>query len=390
MDSVKQLTGKNKREYEQAACRIINDADVNSFENLVSKEDFLFDFVKQNAAKRLQAACNKDNYKNLISFLNFYSPSYDTFIAQVLSKFGDAEIKEKMFDLLKNGSDNQKAYAAKYFSFVEDERTVDFLKKSAYSDFEPLAFNCAEALSALKERTCIDEAYEKLNSQDDFEVLAAVKFLSAYGEKNALRKIFDIMKKSSVSEFIASEIGYMEPFSNLLDSPDFCEDTLLALNNILQGFGEIISLSNVFSFQLYEVFEKLIFSPPNAKNAIILLMAKNKFNQLTENDEYLFDEDKNTKDEVMAVKELLNCNIDDNLDEFIKSEIDENSAFVYPAVEVVKDLNLIKPLLKANNQTLVLKTAETLKAADKLIPEDKETALEHVSDENIKSIIKAL
>lgn len=389
MDFIKQLTGKNKQDYEHAAAHIIDNADVKTFEELVSKEDFLFDFIKQNAAKRLQQACNENNYKNLLKFLNFYSPSYDTFIAETLAKFGDETIKAKMKNLLNDGTESEKSYAAKYFSFVRDESVIDLLKNYSYTENEALAFNCATALSTLNERTCIDSAYEKLNSEDDFEVLSAVKFLSAYGEKNALEKVFETMKKSSVSEYIASEIGYMESFLNLINT-EHHENTLLAINNILQGLGEIISLSDVFSFQLYEIFEQLIFSEPNAKNAIILLTAKNKFNQLTENDEYLFDEDKNTKDEVKAIKDLLNNNIDDNLDNFIQSEIYEDSDFVFTAIELIKNPEIIRPLLSSKNQTLILKSIEVIKSLNDLSQNDKDTALANVSDENIKQIIQAL
>ena len=389
MDLIKQLTGKNKHEYEQAAAHIINDADVKAFEELISKDDFLFDFIKQNVAKRLQQACNKDNYKTLLYFLDYYSPSYDTFIAETLAKLGDNDIKNKMEELLENGNDSQKSYAAKYFSFVDEQSVIDKLKENSYSGNEYLAYNCAEALSSLKEKTCIDEAYQKLTSNDDFEVLSAVKFLSAYGEKNAIAKIFEAMKKSSVSEYIASEIGYMESFLDLLNSEHY-ENTLLAINNILQGLGEIVPLSNIFTFQLYEIFENLIFSEPNAKNAIILLTAKNKFNQLTENDEYLFDEDKNTKDEVYAIKELLNNNIDEDLDNFIKSEVNENSNFIYPALELVKNAEIVRPLLSGHNQTLILKSVEVIKSLNELTTEDKKTALKNVTDENIKLIIQAL
>lgn len=389
MDLIKQLTGKNKKDYEYAAAHIIDNADEKSFEELVSKDDFLFDFIKQNAAKRLQQACNENNYKNLLKFLDFYSPSYDTFIAETFAKYGGEEIKNKMEDFLKNGSENQKSYASKYFSCVKDENIVEILKKYSYSENEALSYNCATALSSLNERTCVDEAYERLNSNDDFQVLSAVKFLSAYGENNSLEKIFETMKKSSVSEYIASEIGYMESFLNLLNTKHH-ENTLLAINNILQGLGEIIPLCNVFTFQLYEVFEQLIFSEPDSKNAIILLFAKNKFNQLTENDEYLFDEDKSTKDEVNAIKELLNNNIDDNLDDFIKSEINENSEFVLTALELIKNAELVRPLLNSQNQTLILKSIEVLKSLNNLTQEDKLSALTKVTDENIKLIIQAL
>ena len=134
----------------------------------------------------------------------------------------------------------------------------------------------------------------------------------------------------------------------------------------------------------------LIFSEPNAKNAIILLTAKNKFNQLTENDEYLFDEDKNTKDEVNAVKELLNNNLDEDLDNFIQPEINEDSEFVYPALELIKNADIVRPLLLSKNQTLVLKAVEIIKSLNDLTQNDKDTALAQVSNENIKSVIMAL
>ena len=49
-DLIKQLTGKNKQEYEAAACHLVNTADVEMFKALFDKYDFLFDFVKQNVS----------------------------------------------------------------------------------------------------------------------------------------------------------------------------------------------------------------------------------------------------------------------------------------------------------------------------------------------------
>ena len=53
-DLIKKLTGKNKADYEQAASHFVNCADIAMFEELVEKEDFLFDFVKQNVSKGLK------------------------------------------------------------------------------------------------------------------------------------------------------------------------------------------------------------------------------------------------------------------------------------------------------------------------------------------------
>ena len=98
MDLIKQLTGKNPAEYESAAKLLVDNSDVNLFEKLVKQEDFLFDFVKNNVAKRIKNACNKDNYLNLMNFLDYYSPSYDTVIAEVLYEFGGTELLPEMKD----------------------------------------------------------------------------------------------------------------------------------------------------------------------------------------------------------------------------------------------------------------------------------------------------
>ena len=69
MDLIKKLTGKNPSEYEVVAKSLVNNSDVELYEKLVKQDDFLFDFVKENVAKRIQAACNKENYLNLFNFL---------------------------------------------------------------------------------------------------------------------------------------------------------------------------------------------------------------------------------------------------------------------------------------------------------------------------------
>ena len=79
-DLIKQLTGKNKQEYEAAAAHLVNQADEEMFKALVEKDDFLFDFVKQNVADRIANVLNENNYKNLLSFLKYYSPSYEEVI----------------------------------------------------------------------------------------------------------------------------------------------------------------------------------------------------------------------------------------------------------------------------------------------------------------------
>jgi len=117
-----------------------------------------------------------------------------------------------------------------------------------------------------------NNALEKLKSDDEFEKLSAVKFLSAYGNKEVLPEIFMVMRKSAMAENIAGEIPYIENLFELLDK--YYVDALLTLNYIVNGLGEILPLSLVFDFELFEVFERLINHYDDSKSAMVLLNAK--------------------------------------------------------------------------------------------------------------------
>lgn len=395
---VKKLTGKNPQDFEFAAAHIINNSDVKAFSALVEKSDFLFDFIKENVKKRLKKVITHDNYKNLLSFLSLYSIDYEEVIISSLVKYADEDLTDEMLASLENGTNDEKAYAAKYFSYINDTLAIEFLRENAYSDFDSLAINCAEALSAMGDRESYEEAISKIKSDDEFEQLSAVKFLVAYKDKNALGEIFKVLKTSSMPENIACEVQYIQSFIELLDS-SYREDSIYALNQIINGLGEIVSLSQVFDFELYEVIEKLIQGDNYSKKAVFLLNAKLKFDQLTENDEYLFDEDKAVKEEVYAIKDLLNSQPHDFWEtqkkEFV-FELDSQSPFVFSALEIVQEMNLsesfekLNTLLESSNQTLILKTVEVIKSLDQLSQIDKNTVFEKISDENIKAILDSL
>ena len=387
-DLIKKLTGKNKNDYEQAACHLVNTADVEMFKALVEKDDFLFDFVKQNVNERLMAAVTDENYKNIFTLMQIYSPSYEDFIVNTLVKYANEDLTDRMLKLLECGSLDEKIYSAKYFSRIQDPLAIEALRKNAFSDNEFLNINCALALGLFKDKKSFDIALEKLDNPDEFERLSGVKFLSVYGDISAVPAIIAAMKVSSMSENIAGELPFLMDLFQLLDN--YYEDALLVLNNIINGLGEILALSLVLDFELFEVFERLIYKSEDSKAAVVLLNAQEKFNTLTENDEYLFDEDKETKNEVYDIKKQL-CAMDTKkLKEQIYEEIKEDSLFVYTALDFATDLCAIRELLKSNNQTLILKTAEVLKKLNNLDENTRTVALLKVTDTNIKSIIRAL
>lgn len=387
-ENLKKLTGKNKNDYEAVAKHLVDDCDVELFKELVNNDDFLFDFVKNNVAQRIENAVNQNNYQNLVEFLKYYSQSYEDAIVGSLVKYADEDLTDLMLDKFENGCDNEKTYAAKYFAKVQDPLAYEFLRLNSYSDNEFLAQNCAMTLGAWHDEKSFDEAIEKLQNTDDFEKLSAVKFLTAYGDKKAVPKLFEAMKTSTMAENIAGEIPYLVSLYELIKT-DY-ENALLAIIYITNALGEILPLSVVFDFELFEVFEELINNHDDSKVAITLLNARDKFDTLTENDEYLYDEDKNTKNEIFDIKKLLNSAKKKDLEKYINDELREDSPFVFTALDFATDELAIRELLKSNNQTLILKTAEVLKSLGNFDETARTVALLKVTDINIKAIIRAL
>lgn len=385
-ENLKKLTGKFG--FEDVTKHLINDCDTDLFKELVEKDDFLFDFVKQNVAQRISKVINENNYRNLFEFLKYYSPSYEDVIVSSLVKYSDEDLTDLMLEKFENGNDDEKTYCAKYFAYIQDPLAYEYLLSNAYSQNDYLAQNCASTLGSWKDEKSYNDAILKLDSEDDFEKLSAVKFLIAYANKEAVKNIINAMKNSAMSENIAGEIPYLITLFDLLETN--YEDGLLVINNITNALGEILPLSVVFDFELFEVYEKLINNYNDSKSAIVVLNAQEKFNTLTENDEYLFDEDKNTQNEVQDIKKLLNNINQKDLKELINNELNENSPFVYTALDFATDLDVIRELLKSNNQTIILKTAEVLKKLGNLDETAKTVALLKVTDLNIKSIIRAL
>ena len=76
--------------------------------------------------------------------------------------------------------------------------------------------------------------------------------------------------------------------------------------------------------------------------------------------------------------------------QLIKQELREDSPFVYTALDYADDTDAVRELLRCDNQTVILKTAEVLKKLNSLDNTAKTVALLKITDENIKSIIRAL
>lgn len=385
-DKLKKLTGKNPKDFEPVAFDVINIPDVELFKELIDNEDFLFDFIKQNVANRLAKVCNSSNYLNLLQFLKYYSPSYEDVIISNLVKFSDEDLTDKMLAIFEDGTDDEKTYCAKYFSIVQDSLALDFLKENAYSENSSLSANCATALALFGDTESKNEALVKLKSDDEFEKLDGVRFLVSYGDKSVIPAIVDVMKTSSFAENIAGDLLYLTDLFSLYKTNK--TDALFVFNSVINGLGEILGLAQIFDFRLYEFIEMLLKEQTDSEMAVVLANAKDKFNTLTENDEYLFDETKDVKQEVMDIKQLLSSfKVNQSL---INAELKSESLFVFTALEFANNESAIRGLLISANQTVVLKALEMLKQMNSLTKEDKNLALSSVTSEDIKSVIVAI
>ena len=387
-ENLKKLTGKNPKDFEPLAYALINTPDVELFAELVGSDDFLFDFVKQNVANRLSKVCNESNYMNLLALLKYYSPFYEDFIVSNLVKFANEDLTDKLLEIFENGTDEEKTYCAKFFAFVQDPLALEFLQKNAYSENSALSSNCASTLALLGDKTSYKQALEKLNSDDEFTILDGVKFLVSYGDKAVVPEVISAMKKSSMTENIAGELLYLTNLFELYKQNQ--EDGLFVLNSIINGLGEILGLAQIFDFRLYEFLEMLINGHKDSKVAVVLINAVDKFDTLTENDEYLFDETKDTKQEVNDIKKLLSTMNIGELYALVDEELEDGSLFVFSALEFTEDENKVRSLLSSANPTVVLKALEVLKILGVLTNDDKHKALDSVADENLRSVIYAI
>lgn len=402
---IKNLTAKDEQKAQYAAQDIIDNTNTEAFKLLTSKSEFLFDFVKANVCKRLMKAIDKSNYNNLFAFLKLYSPDFVDVIIGSLAKYANEDMTDEMLELLENGSDDEKAYAAKYFSYIPDTIAADLLTEYSFCDNEAIAFNSAKALGAMNIDTAYVKAIDFLQSEDEFTVLKAVKFLVAYENKNAVKPILEAMVDSSMSENIAGEVPYIQSLLELLESDEEKSLVLLCIDNILAGLGEILPLNQIFCFELFEVLSYLIENNKQEKNSqtsVLLLKALSKFEVLTENDEYTFDEDKNTKQEISEIYNLLKTqqeyfwNAQKNL---IKNELDETKLPAYRvinALRIISEFKLshldeeIKSLLKSTNEILLCEAVHALKQIGKLDDIDKNEILVKITDENKKALIQSL
>lgn len=397
---VKKITSKDEKTAVEVITKMINDSDVELFKELLSQSEYLFPFIKENVSKRFEMSLRGSNYQNIFNFLEYYSPDYDRVFASAIKVFGGDAIKPKMLNLIKNGSDAQKTYAARYYEIYPDLFAIRELVSNAFSDNEYLADACAAALGKINEQKSYQTALEKLNGDDDFEALKALNFFVSYIKNPPMEAIFKALERSGMAENFAGKIAYLTPLPSLIkeDLPN----ALTVIDNILNGFGEILPLSEVFNYELYDVIGMLSeFSEEehSSQIATIMLRAYAKFNTICSNDEYTFDEDKNTKDELNEINRLLTSfgeNYWENCEKNIELELSSTKVRSLSALNVIKENNIksaipaiVDMIYESQDETVICEGLSALKQFNSMDFVNKDDIMPYFTNDTLKAIVES-
>lgn len=406
-----ELLGKDKNKAEKAAQHIINTSDIDAWRCLVDNSDYLFSYIKDKAGKFLVNAIVKDNLEKVFPLLNYHSPDWDGCIAQALSKFSDENLNIKVLNLLKAGTEQEKAYAAKYFCFIKYEDAAVTLFEAAKSDYQPLKVNAAQALGELKDQFSYMYFIDNLASMDDWEKIESAQFLANYGNKDALVPMLKSMSESNMAEHIAGEIAGFVNIFEYFENVDY-EIQLLALeafDNILAGIAEIWTLSVLLDFKIYECVEKLIElanknqdGSLSGKYAQLLLKAKSKMILFMENSQYTFDEEKSVLSELEEIFNLLLSEGNEFWDLQVKNVNKElivtDSKRKIAAISVISEIELSSSIpylveILSNNHESEVVICEAVMALSKMRHleniDDINELISRFKDPNIVAIIQS-
>lgn len=131
--------------------------------------------------------------------------------------------------------------------------------------------------------------------------------------------------------------------------------------------------------------------------AVVLLKALLKFETICENDEYTYDEDKNTKAELSQILALLKGESGEFWEEqkeLILNELEEEKERAISAAHLIGELKIdyavddLKKLSQSDDEILICEAVMALKAINALDCVDKSEILSKIKDENKRAIVE--
>lgn len=407
------LLSKDIKVSVSAANAIVNSKDTDAFIKLCEKSEFIFDFLKEKIIKNLCNAVTKENFSNIFEFTKIYSGDFENFIVNSWLKFANEDLTDEVLAIFEDGTKEQMTYAAAYFYHINDPLALEYLEKYAFCDFEPLAQNCALALSKFEDKKLYNEAIHVIqdNNTDDFEKYKYVNFLVSYGDKSALNTLLNYLKNTYSSCFVASNILYLTGFYEL-SKADKLDKALEIFDTILSGYPEEISLETVLDFEIPDFVKYLVSILNTGKDVAgktlenmniapayikrILLKAKYKFNLISREDIYTFDLSKNAKKEIISISEYINS-LNLNFFEGLEEEFSvPNKERILEAFDVVLNFGktnfsekIAETILKTQFEDVISEGTKVLKTFGKLSLLEKDCILDKIKNENLKTLTES-
>ncbi|MBQ8848185.1 MAG: hypothetical protein IJ003_04500 [Candidatus Gastranaerophilales bacterium] len=391
---IKNITSKDLKLSHKTIEALIKQKDSSLFSELCEKSEFIFPFLKERIIKDFVKLITENDLDVVFEFSKIYCSDFEDLIVNSWLKFACEDLTDKILEILNNGTNEQKAYAASYFCHINDSLAIELLNQNAMSDFEPLNNNCAKALSKFGDKDILNKAKDIIvNSNDDFEKISAFNYVISYGGAENIKFVFEHAINNSFETNIIENIlnqNDLEFFKKNFEKSNITK----IFNILINAYPEDITLDTILYYQIYDFIE-LLNSYNNEYSTNLLLLAKERFGEFLENDIYLFDLDKNTKEELKTIKQKLDSyNLKFNKEELNLYNVDIDRFDC--ALDVVKETKvfdcceLLADFVNKNmlEEKFIPKVAEILKDAQKTNLIDK-NSLQNIENINIKALVES-
>lgn len=404
------LISKDKEKSQKAAFEILNKPDIEAWKCLIENSDYLFSFILQKAGEKIARQINNENLEKVFKLFKYYAPVFDDYIVEALLKFRDESLDDEILYLLKEGTPEEKTYAAKYAGKAYLDVASDLLFLNSKEEYSPLKITSAEALGKIKDQNSYEYYLSNLNLEDDWEKLEAAQFLALYGDKNAVISILKSMTNSAMAEHMAGEAANLAKLHEYfyVEDQEIKELALEAYDNILNGISEIWSLGALFDFKIYECVEALINLAKNdtesdffSKYAQLLLKTKQKISMFVENSQYTFDEEKDVINELSEINGLLAHLPEDfwqlQSDSVVYELKSLNDKRKLAAISIIEDIKIqeamsyLLDLIYNSNENDIVRVEAILtliKLGYKEKIENIEDVVSSISSDNMQAIVK--
>ena len=392
---LKNITSKDKNISRNTIQKLIKSANFEDFKYLCENSDFIFSFLKERIINDFVKLVNKNDLDVVFKFAKIYNFDFEDLIVGSWLKYADEDLTDKILDVLENGNNDEKTYAAKYFSFVKDSLALEMLYKNSNSDFLPLRVNCAKTLKEFEDVKVLNEMKNKIvNSDDEFEKVLDYVFVLAFGGEENIKFC---LEHCFSSPFLVDIISNLLDFNEFSDLKKFLNSDLIAriFGVLIENYPENISLNTIIYYQIFDFMEYL-YNIKSSYAINLLAIAKLNFNEYLKNETYSFDLDNDAKKELKIIVEYLNSlNFDfDNIEQEL---ITNNFDFKFEAaLRVINDYKLFdyaksladivnKSSLPLNFVALIVQVLKNLNALN-LVDKQK---IDNIEDKNLKAFIES-